>query len=324
MVSTFGIYFVASFLYVSILLFYRRDKAAELSYSVILGTCSPVSCNTCASRPVSQTCSTSTHFVIYTMYVSPLVCSFCVRLTALCSQVSWGTKGSDKAEALPSVSSSKSKDADVPVVEDTTRVQEDVDAAFKETVTRAITKIENKEVPEKPTMDDQNKTFRTRLVAAWILSNAALAIAIENLNGLPNSKDPSQDEARLMQKQNTYFGIILYSTFGLAAVRFAGVCIPRRLYHRWLTHHSHSACSTSSSGICSGSAAGISCSALSPCFRFGPNIHRDITDTVAVRLALHHIYTSWTLPIITPVSSLTITVVADELLNMHIPLLFDH
>lgn len=141
-------------------------------------------------------------------------------------QVSWGTKGSDQAEALPSVSSSKGKGADAPVVVDTTKVQEDVDAAFKETVTRAITKIQNKEVPEKPTMDDQNKTFRTRLVAMWMLSNAALAIAIENLNGLPNLKDPTQDAIHLTQKQNTYFGVILYSTFGLAAVRFAGVCDP--------------------------------------------------------------------------------------------------
>jgi len=107
------------------------------------------------------------------------------------------------------------------VVEDTTKIQEDVDAAFKETVTRAITKLEVKEVIEKPTLDDQNKTFRTRLVACWMLSNAGLAIAIENINGLP-SKDITQDNARLAQKQNFYFAVILYSTFGLAAVRFIG------------------------------------------------------------------------------------------------------
>ncbi|KAF8897499.1 putativechitin synthase [Infundibulicybe gibba] len=147
-----------------------------------------------------------------------------LNVYAFCNlhDVSWGTKGSDKAEALPSVSSSKSKDADAPVVVDTTKPQEDVDAAFKETVTRAITKVETKEVPEKPTMDDQNKTFRTRLVAAWMLSNATLAIAIENINGLPNDKNPELDESQLQQKQNAYFGFILYSTFALAAIRFAG------------------------------------------------------------------------------------------------------
>lgn len=41
-------------------------------------------------------------------------------------------------------------------MEETANNQEDVDAAFKETVTRAITKVEVKEVPEKPTMDDEN------------------------------------------------------------------------------------------------------------------------------------------------------------------------
>ena len=136
-------------------------------------------------------------------------------------QVSWGTKGSDKADALPSVSSSKSKDADVAVVEDKTQVQADVDAAFKETVTRAVTKITQKEVPEKPNLDDQNRTFRTRLVAIWMLTNAALAIAIENINGL--TTNASADEIKLRKKQNTYFSFILYSTFALSAIRFIGV-----------------------------------------------------------------------------------------------------
>lgn len=121
------------------------------------------------------------------------------------------------------MSSSKSKDADAAVVEDTHRIQEDVDAAFKETVTRAVTKIEVKEVVEKPTMDDQNKTFRTRLVAFWMLTNAGLAVAIENINGLDVPQDAVQDQQDLRYKQNVYFAVILYSTFFLAAVRFTGV-----------------------------------------------------------------------------------------------------
>lgn len=136
--------------------------------------------------------------------------------------MSWGTKGSDKAEALPSVKSSKSKDNDAPVVEDTTRRQEDVDAAFKETVTRAVTKIEVEETLEKPTMDDQNKTFRTRLVALWMLSNAALAIGIGTMGGV-STGNTKEDEADLQSKQHIYFSVILWSTFGLSAFRFVGV-----------------------------------------------------------------------------------------------------
>ena len=82
-----------------------------------------------------------------------------------------------------------------------------------------MTRIETKEVREKPTLDDQNKTFRTRLVAMWMLTNAGLAISIEYINGTGTSS-----EKALQTRQSTYFSIILYSTFGLAAVRFIGVC----------------------------------------------------------------------------------------------------
>jgi len=72
-------------------------------------------------------------------------------------------------------------------------------------------------------MDDQNKTFRTRLVSVWMLTNAILAVAIQNINGLRNTDDPDADEEALRSKQNLYFAIILYSTFGLSMIRFIGV-----------------------------------------------------------------------------------------------------
>lgn len=204
-VSTFGIYFFASFLYVSskyisvllrLLIFHAQQRDPWHMFS-----------------------SFPQYLLLAPSFTNVL------NVYAFCNlhDVSWGTKGSDKAEALPSVSSKKGKEDAAPVIEDTMKVQEDVDAAFKETVTRAVTKVENKEVAEKPTMDDQNKTFRTRLVSAWVLSNAGLAVAIENLNGLPTGNETA-DEQHLQSKQQFYFAIILYSTFGLAMVRFIGVC----------------------------------------------------------------------------------------------------
>ena len=119
---------------------------------------------------------------------------------------------------MPSVSS-KPKGGEA-VVEDQAHVQADVDANFRETVTRAMTRIETKEVREKPTMDDENKTFRTRLVAMWMVTNAGLAFAIESVSGVTDST------TELQSRQSTYFAIILYSTFGLSLVRFIGVCFP--------------------------------------------------------------------------------------------------
>ena len=115
------------------------------------------------------------------------------------------------------------KNEETAVVQDTERVQEDLDAVFKETVTRAVTKLDVKEAPEKPSMDDQNRTFRTRLVVFWMLSNAGLAVAIENINGLTSSDNETAQEDDLRKKQNIYFAFILYATFGLSAVRFMGV-----------------------------------------------------------------------------------------------------
>ena len=117
---------------------------------------------------------------------------------------------------------SSKKGKEEAVVEETTRKKEDLENHFKETVTRALTKLEVKEVVEKPTMDDQNRTFRTRLVAFWMLTNGALSVAIDMLSGLP-SGDEAADEKKLQARQNIYFSIILYSTFGLALVRFIGV-----------------------------------------------------------------------------------------------------
>ncbi|KAJ2931569.1 hypothetical protein H1R20_g5411, partial [Candolleomyces eurysporus] len=182
MISTYGIYFIASFLY--------RDPWHMFS-----------------------------SFIQY-LCIAPSFTNI-LNVYAFCNlhDVSWGTKGSDKVDALPSVSSKKDADA-AAVVEDKTQMQADVDAAFTDTVKRALKKDVKAEAVEKPTPDDQNKTFRTRLVAVWMLSNAGLAIAIENVNGLPQNE--AADEVRLQKKQSTYFAIILYSTFVLALIRFLG------------------------------------------------------------------------------------------------------
>lgn len=134
-------------------------------------------------------------------------------------QTSWGSRGSDK---WPSVSSQLSggnalaaKDVDMTMIQ--------VDAAFKETVARVLTKAETHQVLEKPILQDQNKTFRAYLLVLWVLSNAGLALIIY-INGLPNQSKSLGYKSDLISKQDVYFGVILYSTFGLDALRFTGVC----------------------------------------------------------------------------------------------------
>lgn len=113
-----------------------------------------------------------------------------LNVYAFCNlhDVSWGTKGSDKADALPSVDTKADKQGtEGGTVEEIEREQADIDANFREVVGRAVAPVVKNEVKEMPTLDDSNKTFRTRLVAFWLLTNGALAVAIENVNGYNQS-----------------------------------------------------------------------------------------------------------------------------------------
>lgn len=94
---------------------------------------------------------------------------------------------------------------------------------------------------------DQNRTFRTRLVGVWLISNAALAISIASINGLDQTEQMvqsclpdgdevdisvnrtcltqalSSDTKNVQSKQQEYFKYLLWATFGLSAIRFVGV-----------------------------------------------------------------------------------------------------
>jgi chitin synthase len=145
----------------------------------------------------------------------------------------------------------------------------ELDESFQQTVKRAVAPFKPDTKPEEPNMDvsrvaskhsgkpgltpqDQNRTFRTRLVSFWLISNAALAISIQTLSGLGGTKEmveaclPSEfnpqngtvvvpingtcieqavsfDQTRLQDRQQQYFKYLLWATFGLSAVRFLGV-----------------------------------------------------------------------------------------------------
>ncbi|KDN53138.1 glycosyltransferase family 2 protein [Tilletiaria anomala UBC 951] len=146
-----------------------------------------------------------------------------LNVYAFCNlhDVSWGTKGSDKADALPTVDTKKSKGPD-GTIEEIEQEQEDIDNNFRNVVSRAVAPYHPVQVAEKPTIDDSNRTFRTRLVAFWLLTNGGLTIAIENVNGLNRGVSQDQVDAQQHNKQTTYFQFILWTTFCLSVFRFIG------------------------------------------------------------------------------------------------------
>lgn len=96
--------------------------------------------------------------------------------------VSWGTKGSDKADVLPSAQTKKDEKGKTAVIEEVDKPQADIDSQFEATVRRALAPYKPPPEKEDKTLEDSYKNFRTRLVATWIFSNALLAVAITSDN----------------------------------------------------------------------------------------------------------------------------------------------
>ena len=91
--------------------------------------------------------------------------------------VSWGTKGSDKADALPSAQTQKDG-GKTNFIEELDKPQADIDSQFEATVKRALAPYEEPEEEYEKSMDDSYRNFRTNLLLLWIFSNLILSLLI--------------------------------------------------------------------------------------------------------------------------------------------------
>jgi chitin synthase len=174
--STFGIYFVASFMYLD---------------------------------PWHMMHSFPQYVLMASSYTNIL------NVYAFCNwhDVSWGTKGSDKAEALPSAKTKTEGKA--KVIDEPEKPQADIDQAFEETVKRALAPFVAEEEVETKSLDDSYKSFRTRLITAWIFSNCAVVAIFtsDNFDWLGSSSKI---------RTAWFFRFILLATAALSLFRFIG------------------------------------------------------------------------------------------------------
>jgi len=96
--------------------------------------------------------------------------------------VSWGTKGADKNDAIPSVTTTKGEKENEKVIEEIEKPQEDIDQLFEQTVRRALAPFKEEEKPEFKELEDEYKSFRTMLVVSWLFSNCLLSVIITSDN----------------------------------------------------------------------------------------------------------------------------------------------
>jgi chitin synthase len=133
--------------------------------------------------------------------------------------VSWGTKGSDKADALPSAQTKKDADSKEAVIEEPDKPQADIDSQFEATVKRALTPFVAAKDKETRSDEDSYKSFRTKLVTFWIFSNAFLALCITS-----EAVDVFGFTSQATLRTQRFFQALLWATAALSLVRFLGAC----------------------------------------------------------------------------------------------------
>lgn len=138
--ATFGLYFVASFLYLD---------------------------------PWHMFTSFGQYMFLQSSYINVLM----VYAFSNWHDVSWGTKGADKADVLPSAQTKKDEGKAV-IIEEIDRPQEDIDSQFEATVKRALAPYVPPKEETSKTLEDSYKSFRTKLIISWIVMNGLLATVI--------------------------------------------------------------------------------------------------------------------------------------------------
>ncbi len=143
-----------------------------------------------------------------------------LNVYAFCNthDISWGTKGDDKAEKLPSVSTKDGQGkTDLPD-------EGDLNAQYdRELQVFGRKEVKVKSVPTPAQLDEKQQDYyrgvRTVVVVAWIISNFGLAALVLSTAGLEKIvPGASDDEARA----TIYMSAVLYSVAALSAFKFIG------------------------------------------------------------------------------------------------------
>nr|P87073.1 RecName: Full=Chitin synthase 1; AltName: Full=Chitin-UDP acetyl-glucosaminyl transferase 1; AltName: Full=Class-II chitin synthase 1 [Phycomyces blakesleeanus NRRL 1555(-)]BAA19857.1 chitin synthase [Phycomyces blakesleeanus] len=159
-----------------------------------------------------------TSFIQY-IFLSPSYTNI-LNIYAFCNthDVSWGTKGDNTVSTdLGVVKSKKDGSGDTTVEVEVPTEQKDINEAYEEACVELTRQVE----PEvshrdaKTKQEDYYRSFRTRLVISWIISNLILVVLITNENILASF-------GTFEVRSTSYLGFVLWSVAGLSAIRFCG------------------------------------------------------------------------------------------------------
>jgi chitin synthase len=143
-----------------------------------------------------------------------------LNVYAFCNihDITWGTKGDDKAEKLPSAKVKADGKVDVTIPTD--------DADLNQQYLSEVNVLASKAPPEKRAFsasekqEDYYKGFRSSVVLIWMGCNIALVAVVLSIRGQSNLtlKGATKDSTIT----GLYLAVVLWSVAGLSAFRFLG------------------------------------------------------------------------------------------------------
>ena len=140
-----------------------------------------------------------------------------LNVYAFCNthDITWGTKGDDKAEKLHSVTVDDKGKANVTVPQEDGDLNDQYDAEMALISVKAPKEV--KKVDVAAAQEDYYKGFRSAVVLVWMFSNLALAAVVLSTAGLERLGTSSDT-----QRTTIYLAVVLWSVAALSLFRFIG------------------------------------------------------------------------------------------------------
>lgn len=144
-----------------------------------------------------------------------------LNVYAFCNthDITWGTKGDDKAPKLGNATVKDDGKVTVNIPQDDGDLNAQYDAEMAKIANKAPKETKTVSAAEK--QEDYYKGFRSSVVLVWIFCNFALAAVVLSTAGLERltiDKNAPQSP----QRSTIYMAVVLWSVAGLSLFRFCG------------------------------------------------------------------------------------------------------
>jgi chitin synthase len=150
-----------------------------------------------------------------------------LNIYAFCNthDITWGTKGDDKAEKLPSATLKPGGKVDVNIPQDDGDLNAQYEAELAKFAMKAPKEVQI--ISDEDRQADYYKGFRSAVVLAWVFCNFALGAVVLSAAGLETfdtttTTDGTSTDATQNERSLIYMEVVLWSVAGLSMFKFMG------------------------------------------------------------------------------------------------------